>query len=234
MNGVTIGRAAALAVCFLAPIFLVGTWTSAASDRLVAYEQAPEEEESKAAIASAADKEYCDPALKKVLRRVLKSCGLLAEGSSSRGCAPADARTVATMSGGDFNALFRPMKERGGIVQFDLDSSELDDNAQRLLDKVFSNQRGASYFFVVARASPEGDEQYNQELSKKRANAVMDYLTDRYDDPDLKEEVGLLWLGEEFAQLDEEFCDWRRSRSGECSERELNRSAFIAWIDCTL
>ena len=48
-------------------------------------------------------------------------------------------------------------------------------------------------------------------------------------------EVGLLWLGEEFAQLDEEFCRWNRSRSAApCSGAALNRSAFIAWIDCRL
>jgi len=185
-------------------------------------------------VASAADKEYCDPDLKKVLRRVLKSCGLLDQGGSGRGCAPTDAKSVATMSGGDFNALFRPMRERGGILQFDQDSAEMDADAERLLDELFSNQRGASYFFVVARASTEGAAEYNQKLSKERATAIMEYLRDHYEDPRLREEVGLLWLGEEFAQLEKEFCNWRRSRSGECSKRALNRSAFIAWIDCTL
>jgi len=47
--------------------------------------------------------------------------------------------------------------------------------------------------------------------------------------------VGLLWLGEEFAQLDQEFCQWKRSRAeGACTTADLNRSAFIAWIDCRL
>ena len=54
-------------------------------------------------------------------------------------------------------------------------------------------------------------------------------------DPDLDREVGLLWLGEEFAQLDEEFCTWSRSGTGEqCSGDDLNRSAFVAWVDCRL
>ncbi|MFB6265379.1 MAG: hypothetical protein ABEL76_17405, partial [Bradymonadaceae bacterium] len=64
--------------------------------------------------------------------------------------------------------------------------------------------------------------------------AVMSYLQRRFDRTEIKDRVGLLWLGEEYAQLEEQFCGWRRSRSGECSQRQLNRSAFIAWIDCTL
>jgi hypothetical protein len=47
--------------------------------------------------------------------------------------------------------------------------------------------------------------------------------------------VGLLWLGEDFAQLDDKFCQWQRSRTGtECSPKEINRSAFVAWIDCAI
>lgn len=69
----------------------------------------------------------------------------------------------------------------------------------------------------------------------QRANAVLGHLKSTYNDPDLEQEVGLLWLGEEFAQLDEEFCKWNRSRSdGGCNTEELNRSAFVAWIDCRL
>ena len=37
------------------------------------------------------------------------------------------------------------------------------------------------------------------------------------------------------AQLDEQFCSWQRSgNAGECRPADLNRSAFIAWIDCQL
>ena len=40
---------------------------------------------------------------------------------------------------------------------------------------------------------------------------------------------------EEFAQLDEGFCDWKRSGStDDCSTTDLNRSAFVTWVDCTL
>ena len=135
---------------------------------------------------------------------------------------------------GDFNALFRPMKERGGIVQFELDKSDLDPSALQLIDQTFADQRGASWFFVVARSSPEGTIEHNRELSKARAEAVMSHLRTQFKDPDLDKEVGMLWLGKEYAQLETEFCAWKRSASGNCTSEEINRSAFIAWIDCQL
>ena len=228
-------RIALLALFIGLPTVLTASWASSASQRLEALEAEKSGEDApQVAVASAANEEYCTGGLKKVLRRVLQSCGLLGSGTV-RGCQPADAKTVATMSGNDFNALFRPMKKRGGIVMYDQESAELDAEAAKLVDQVFADQRGASYFFVVARSSPEGSTKFNRKLSEKRAKAVMTRLENKFNDPDLKKEVGLLWLGEEFAQLDEEFCQWRRSRDdGKCDETDLNRSAFIAWIDCTL
>jgi outer membrane protein OmpA-like peptidoglycan-associated protein len=155
-------------------------------------------------------------------------------GSTSRGCQPLEAKKVAAMSAGDFNALFLPMAQRAGIVQFEKDKAELDAEGQALLDKVFADQRGASYFLVVSRASPEGSVEHNRVLSEKRAGAALDHLKAKYNDPDLEREVGLLWLGEEFAQLDKTFCAWNRSHPEECDAKTLNRSAFIAWIDCHL
>ncbi len=85
-------------------------------------------------MASAADVEYCNPELKRILRRVLMSCGLVG-GDASRGCQPVQAKNVATMSGDDFNALFRPMKDRGGIIQYDKDKAELDPQDLALVDQ---------------------------------------------------------------------------------------------------
>ncbi len=165
-------------------------------------------------MASASDEGYCTGALKQILRRVLTSCGLI-KGGSQRGCQPLQARSVAAMSGDDFNALFVPLADRAAIIQFDQDSAELDSGAIALLDKTFAAQRGASYFLVVSRASTEGALSYNRELSRKRAEAVLDHIRTKFSDPDLDQEVGLLWLGAEYAQLDKEFCQWQRSRPDE-------------------
>jgi outer membrane protein OmpA-like peptidoglycan-associated protein len=218
---------------FVVPTGLVLSWVSAAAQRLEQTEAAPSAS-SQVAVAAAADEAYCTPALKQVLRRVLKSCGLLASGEV-RGCQPADAKQVATLAGGDFNALFLPMNKRAGVVEYDQNKSELDPTDRALIDRLFADQQGASYFFVVSRASPEGSVEHNRELSKERAQAVLAYLRSKYNDPDLDHEVGLLWLGEEFAQLDQRFCEWQRSGiPGSCQREELNRSAFISWIDCQL
>jgi outer membrane protein OmpA-like peptidoglycan-associated protein len=232
------GRLAAVAILALAglivPVALVGTWQSRAAARLVEAEAAAEASpEERPAVAAAADEEYCTPALRQILRRVLTSCGLI--GGSGRGCQPVEARSVATMNGDDFNALFLPMRERGGILQFDRADADLDASDVALVDRVFADRGGASYFFVVARASPDGSEARNRELSRDRAEGVMRHLESTFHDPALHDQVGLLWLGEEYAQLDPSFCGWQRSgEAGACAPEDLNRSAFVAWIDCRL
>jgi outer membrane protein OmpA-like peptidoglycan-associated protein len=232
----TIVRAAVLAILIGIPVVTVGAWIKSAEARLEEITAPPEA----APRAAASDESYCNPELKKILRRVLLSCGLMGDGAGVRGCQPVQAKNVATLSGNDFNALFQPMKGRGGIVQFDVDKAELDPGDVQLVDQVFSDQKGASWFFVVARSSPEGSVEHNRELSRARADAVMNHLRQAFKDPDLEKEVGLLWLGEEFAQLDPQFCAWRRSiaaggdPAATCTAEEINRSAFIAWIDCQL
>jgi hypothetical protein len=63
---------------------------------------------------------------------------------------------------------------------------------------------------------------------------VMTHLRKKFNDPDLDKEVGMLWLGEEYAQLEAEFCTWKHSSAAACNVDPLNRSAFVAWIDCQL
>ncbi len=215
------------------PAILVVRWTGQAEVRLEAA-KAEAQEAPEIAVASQANEQYCTPRLKKILRRVLQSCGLI-EGGGERGCQPVDAKNVATMSGEDFNALFLPMKERGSIVQFEQSSHELDASDLQTIDRTFADRRGASYFFVVSRASPEGSEATNRAISRARAEVVLEHLQNKFKDPELDDQVGLLWLGEEYAQLDPSFCDWKRSGSErQCTPDDLNRSAFITWIDCTL
>jgi outer membrane protein OmpA-like peptidoglycan-associated protein len=218
-------------VALAVPSILVTHWVDSAEERLTELEQNPED--AQVAVAAQADEGYCNAGLRQVLRRVLASCGLA--GGDTRGCQPVDAKNVATMEGGDFNALFLPLSDRASIVQFDKDDSILDENDLALLDTAFGDQRGASYFLVVARASSDGSLEHNSELSQARAEAVMEHLRQNFNDPDLEKEVGLLWLGEEFAQLDESFCSWNRSGGAdECKPEHINRSAFVAWIDCRL
>ncbi|MFH1809101.1 MAG: hypothetical protein ABIJ09_10175 [Pseudomonadota bacterium] len=217
-----------LGVALGIPALFEVVWLNKASASLRAAPEAA----SEVAIATASDVEYCSPALKAVLRRVASACGLVESGA--RGCKPTDAKMVAALSGGDFNALFKPLSDRARILQFDVDAVELDEGARTVVDQVWSDQRGASFFFVVSRASPDGDTEYNQQLSAQRAQAVFDHLDRTFKDPELRREVGLLWLGEEFAQLGKEFCTWQRSREGECSSNDINRSAFVAWIDCAI
>jgi outer membrane protein OmpA-like peptidoglycan-associated protein len=221
-------------ILLLLPGGLAVSWVKAAGSRLVAAESQLGQQPQQVAVAAPADEKYCTPELKKILRRVLQSCGLV-QGRSGRGCKPMDAKSVATMSGEDFNALFLPMKDRGGIIQFEKGSADLEAVDQALVEKIYAGRRGASYFFVVSRASPEGSVSVNRKLSRERAEAVMKHLQDKFNDTELDQLVGLLWLGEEYAQLDPSFCDWTRSGAAEgCSAEDLNRSAFITWIDCRL
>ena len=216
-------------VALALPAAFVATSLSAAATRLEENEGAA----TGVAVAAAANDDYCTPALKAILRRVAGSCGLLAE-SGGRGCRPMEARSVAALSDADFNALFLPLADRAHILQFDPAQVERDESARREVEEAWADQRGASFFFVVARASRDGGTDYNEELSRKRAQGVLAHLEGKFKDPELKKEVGLLWLGESFAQLDEDFCRWQRSRDGECTAKDVNRSAFVAWIDCAI
>ncbi|HEY5377609.1 MAG TPA: hypothetical protein VIK01_28210 [Polyangiaceae bacterium] len=208
----------------------VRLWVSGAAERLTT----PEAEKPKVAVADQSEVGYCTPQFKQVLERVLHSCGL-AEGDSRRGCQPADVKTFAAISDDDFNALFTPLKDRGAVVMFDEGEDKLDDKAQKLLEDKWFERKGARYFFVVARASKTGNPQKNRALSHRRANSVMFDLNKVANDPDIEQKVGLLWLGNEFAQLSKDYCTWPSSRGDvKCDEEAINRSAFVSWVDCRL
>jgi len=186
------------------------------------------------AVADDAEAPYCTPAFKQVLQRVINACGL-AGGDQRRGCQPADVKTFASITDDDFNALFTPLKDRGAVLMFDDASEVLDAEAKGLLDERWQGRKGARYFFVVARASKDGTTEKNRALSHKRANSVLFHLKEAFPDPDLEKEVGLLWLGSEFAQLSNAYCDWPTSREGKkCTPEAINRSAFASWVDCRL
>ena len=105
----------------------------------------------------------------------------------------------------------------------------------KLVEERWLDRRGARYFFVVARASRTGPPDMNRTLSHQRANSIHFFLQEKFKDPDLEKQVGLLWLGEEFAQLPKEYCNWTTSRPDKpCNEDAINRSAFVSWVDCQL
>ncbi len=218
-----------LGVSLAIPVILVAAWASAAQTRLKETASASKD----VAIASVTDDSYCTPQLKAIIRRVAGACGLI-EGGGGRGCQPMEAKKVAALSGDDFNALFKPLSKRAHLIQFDASKTELDPDAATAIEKAWSDQRGASFFFVVSRASTDGNADMNETLSRDRAKGVLGHLQSKFKDEDLKNQVGLLWLGEQYAQLGDEFCTWNRSRTGECSAVEINRSAFVAWIDCAI
>jgi outer membrane protein OmpA-like peptidoglycan-associated protein len=194
----------------------------------------PEPEKPQVAVAQHAEVGYCTPRFKQVLERVLHSCGL-ATGEARRGCKPADVKTFASISDEDFNELFTPLKERGGSILFDEGQHELDAKAKTLLEERWFERKGARYFFVVARASKTGTPAKNRALSHRRANSVMFHLKEISRDPEIEQKVGLLWLGNEYAQLSKEYCSWPNSRAEKkCDDDAINRSAFVSWVDCRL
>lgn len=210
--------------------FGVRSSVNGAAERLTT----PEAEKPKVAIADQADVAYCTPRFKEVLERVLHSCGLAGE-EARRGCKPADVKTFASIDDQDFNELFTPLRERGGVVLFDNASEELDEAAKKLLEEKWFARKGARYFFVVARASKTGTQAKNRALSHRRANSVFYHLKEVSQDPEIDRKVGLLWLGNEFAQLSKDYCSWPISRSdAKCDEEAINRSAFVSWVDCRL
>jgi outer membrane protein OmpA-like peptidoglycan-associated protein len=189
----------------------------------------------KAVIAAEAQLGYCTPEFMTVLQRVLGACGLL-QGGSRRACMPEDVKKLAQISDSDFNSLFAPLKDRGGVVLFDNGSKDLDDGAKALIDQLWPDRRGARYFIAVARASTTGTPQTNEALSHQRVNSVILYLKQEHpDDPDIDNEVGLLWLGDAYAQLAQDYCQWLTSRAGaKCDTESINRSVFLSWVDCQL
>jgi len=205
---------------------------ASAGERLKAPEL--EAEKPKVAVAGHAEVAYCTPRFKQVLERVLHSCGL-AGSDARRGCKPADVKTFASISDEDFNELFTPLKDRGAVIMYDMGKEELDDRAKKLLEDRWFDRKGARYFFVVARASKTGSVDKNRALSHRRANSVMFHLKEIAKDPEIDKKVGLLWLGNEFAQLSKEYCQWPSSRPDvKCDEEPINRSAFVSWVDCRL
>jgi hypothetical protein len=219
--------------CLALAIMLLTVRVSVANagDRL----KRPDLEKPKVAVADNSEVAYCTPRFKEVLQRVLHSCGL-ADTGTRRGCKPTDVKTFASISDDDFNELFTPLKSRGGVIMFDNGKSDLDEEGKKLLEDRWLDRKGARYFFMVARGSRTGTQARNRQISHERANSVMFQIkAAAKDDPDLDKKVGMLWLGNEYAQLHADYCTWPISRPGKkCDDEAINRSVFVSWVDCRL
>ena len=146
---------------FLAPLVLVSSWMGEAEERLNAADATKKE---KVAIASVKEDAYCTPKLKSIVRRVATACGLI----ERQAWLPTDAaKQIAQLSDEDFNALFLPLRQRARIIQFDANEVELDDNGQKVVEEAWGNQGGASFFFVVARASPRWENRREPEIERR-------------------------------------------------------------------
>jgi outer membrane protein OmpA-like peptidoglycan-associated protein len=70
-------------------------------------------------------------------------------------------------------------------IPFDLDGSTLSGAAQKQLDELgralAAGVAGDAVLRMVGYASPEGDEDYNHDLSRLRVDAVAAYLVERWD-----------------------------------------------------
>jgi outer membrane protein OmpA-like peptidoglycan-associated protein len=230
MAAAVAGAAAGL-LALVVELVMVQVAVANAKERLTT----PEAAKPQVAVAAQSEVAYCTPRFKQVLERVLHSCGLVGGEGGRRGCQPADVKTFASINDEDFNELFTPLKDRGGVVLFDEGKDDLDDKAKKLLDDMWFERKGARYFFVVARASKTGTVDKNRALSHRRANSVMYYLKEASKETEIEKTVGLLWLGNEFAQLSKDYCSWNSSRpEGKCNDESVNRSAFVSWVDCRL
>lgn len=222
------------AIGFVLTLVICGLVANATRSAAARLKNPHAEDAPQVAIADQAEVGYCTPQFKEVLQRVLHACGL--EGGNSRhGCQPSDVKSFASISDSDFNALFHPLKDRGAVLLFDNAADELDEGSKKLLEERFLDRKGARYFFAVARASKVGNQAKNRALSHRRANSVKFHVQALLPDPDLDKKFGQLWLGDEFAQLPEEFCTWPNSRAEEkCNAEAVNRSVFVSWVDCRL
>jgi outer membrane protein OmpA-like peptidoglycan-associated protein len=74
--------------------------------------------------------------------------------------------------------IIERLQEIGQIIHFMTNSSELDENSRNILDEVYSTLQFYSNYSVVVEGHTDssGRVSFNQTLSERRANAVMQYL----------------------------------------------------------
>jgi outer membrane protein OmpA-like peptidoglycan-associated protein len=107
-------------------------------------------------------------------------------------------------------------------VSFKFNSFALSDDARGELDKLVSDVKGDKRFFIAIEGYTDstGSRQYNEELSRKRADAVVNYLVAKHDVPIYR--IHMVGLGKE-KPVDE-----GRTREARAKNRRVEVKVFTA------
>jgi OmpA-OmpF porin, OOP family len=90
---------------------------------------------------------------------------------------------------------YKPIAESS--VHFGFDKADLTKKAKEALDQLGTQLTSSKHYIIEVEGSTDatGDSQYNYDLSKRRADAVIDYLADKYQIPAHK--IYLIGLGKD-------------------------------------
>ena len=103
----------------------------------------------------------------------------------------------------DSKAEYTPSKNLETTVHFAFDSSELSESEREKLEAITLSDADGEYTVSIdGYADPTGDEQYNQHLSEKRADAVKNALSTQLDD-----DIQVSWNVEGHGELSEDVLD---------------------------
>ncbi len=90
---------------------------------------------------------------------------------------------------------YKPIAESS--VHFGFDKADLTSKAKDALDQLGGQLSSSKHYIIEVEGSTDstGDSQYNYDLSKRRADAVIQYLSDKYQIPTYK--IYLIGLGKD-------------------------------------
>ena len=112
--------------------------------------------------------------------------------------------------------------QTSATVPFNFNKYNLTNDAKQDLDKLAENVKADKRFFIAVEGYTDsvGTKQYNEELSKKRADAVVNYLVAQHDIPIYR--IHMIGLGEE-KPVDE-----GRNRAARAKNRRVEVKVFSA------
>jgi outer membrane protein OmpA-like peptidoglycan-associated protein len=107
-------------------------------------------------------------------------------------------------------------------VPFKFNAYSLSDEAKQDLDKLVSDVKSDKRFFIAVEGYTDntGSRQYNEELSRKRADAVVNYLVAKHDVPIYR--IHMIGLGKEKP------ADEGRNRAARAKNRRVEVKVFSA------